>query len=143
MLVKPNETAQFLPTLDDATVNSLVEMVNFVQSARDATSDEMVARLADTLSEGMALLDRLTHNEGLMRLLQVLDHPDSQQLLIGLSEALRATSRDIAAMPPAKGGLGELVHVTRQPGTQEGIRVLAVLGQHLSHSLREQHRKGG
>jgi uncharacterized protein YjgD (DUF1641 family) len=130
-------------TMDSNDLQRLVEFAQLVTSAQDAMSDEIVTRLSRVMNEGITLLDRLTRNEGLMRLLQVLDHPESQRLLIGLAEALRATSRDLAIAPPAKGGLGELLSAVRQPGTQEGLRVLSVLGQHLNRSLREQHQRGG
>lgn len=130
------------PTLEGSDLQRLVEFAQLVTSAQDAMSDEIVARLSSAVSEGITLLDRLTRNKGLMRLLQVLDHPESQRLLIGLAEALRATSRDLAIAPPAKGGMGEMFSAVRNPGTQEGLRILAVLGGHLNNSLREQHRRG-
>lgn len=130
-------------TINEGDLQRLVEFAQLVTSAQDAMSDDIVYRLAAAMSEGITLLDRLTRNQGLMRLLQVLDHPESQRLLIGLAESLRETSRDIAAMPPARGGMGELLRAMFQPGTQEGLRVLSVLGGHLNHSLREQHRRGG
>jgi len=141
--VTANETAsQLPPTLDEATVKSLVETINFVASAKDAMSDEIVARLAGTLSEGMTLLDRLTRNEGLMRLLQVLDRPEVQYLLVSFGDALAAMSRDFATAPPAHGGLGRLLQLARDPGTQEGLRSLSLLGRYWSDSLRELHRRG-
>jgi uncharacterized protein YjgD (DUF1641 family) len=133
------------PVAAPVNSNDLLQLAEFAQlvgSARDAMSDEIVTRLAGAFSEGITLLDRLTRNEGLMRLLQVLDRSEVQCLLIGLSEALDATSHDIASAVPARGGLAGLIQVARQPGTQEGIRLLAVFGHHLSHSLREQHRHG-
>lgn len=129
--------------LDEAAVNSLVEMINLLEAARDAMSDEIVTRLARTVSEGMTLLDRLTRNEGLMRLLQVLDRPESQYLLMSLGDALTAMSRDLATAPPAKGGVMALYRLARQPGTQEGLRALSLLGQYWNDSLRELHRRGG
>ena len=135
--------SQIPPTMDQGAVNDIVEMVNLLASAKDAMSDEMVARIARTASEGITLLDRLTRNEGLMRLLQVLDRPDCQYLLIGLADALSDTSRDLATTPPAKGGMGGMLHLARQPGTQEGVRMVSLLGQHLSERMRELHRRGG
>jgi uncharacterized protein YjgD (DUF1641 family) len=85
----------------------------------------------------------LTRNEGLMRLLKVLDRQETQYLLIALSDAIHATSQEIPAAPPATGGLACMMRVVRDPGTQEAIRLLSVVGKHLSHSLREQHRRGG
>jgi uncharacterized protein YjgD (DUF1641 family) len=129
--------------LDQAAVNDLVDIINLLASARDAMSDEMVSRLARTVSEGVALLDRLTRNEGFMRLLQVLDRPESQYLLMSLATALGQMSRDLATAPPARGGIGGLLRLAREPGTQEGIRALSLLGRYWNDSLRELHRRGG
>lgn len=139
----PNEIPQIPPALNEQAVRDLVEMVNLLASARDAMTDPMVARLARVLSEGVALLDRLTRNEGLMRLLQVLDRPESQHLLIGLSNALSQLSREMATAPPAKGGIGGLLRLAREPGIQEGLRSLSLLGHYWSESVRELHRRDG
>lgn len=114
----------------------LSELTTLVASARDAMSDEMVARLSRTSSEGLTLLDRLVRNEGLMRLLHVLDRPESQHLLVGLSNALTQMTREIAAAPPARGGIAGLWQLAREPGTQEALRSLSVLGQYWSESMR-------
>lgn len=143
MTVTTNETPQAPLMLDRAAVDSLVEMINLLASAKDAMSDEIVTRLARTASEGMTLLDRLTRNEGLMRLLQVLDRPESQYLLISLADALAKMSRELAAAPPAKGGILGLLRLAREPGTQEGVRALSLLGKYWNDSLRELHRRGG
>jgi len=138
-----NETPQVPPMLDQAAAKSLVDMINLLASAKDAMSDEMVSRLARTASEGMTLLDRLTRNEGLMRLLQVLDRPESQYLMISLADSLAKMSRELATAPPAKGGILGLLQLAREPGTQEGVRALSLLGQYWNDSLRELHRRGG
>jgi uncharacterized protein YjgD (DUF1641 family) len=124
-------------------LEQLAELATLVSSARDAMSDEIVTRLSRVFSDGISLLDRLTRNEGLMRLLEVLDRPESQHLLIGLSTALSKMSREIAAMPPARGGMIGLLRLAREPGTQEGLRSLSLLGQHWSESMRDLHRRGG
>lgn len=129
------------PTATD-DLQRLVEFAQLVTAARDAMSDDIVTRIAGTVSEGLSLLDRLTRNEGLMRLLQVLDHPDSQNLLVALSESIHATSQDVASVPPAKGGIACTLRVATEPGTLEGLRFVSSLGKHMSHSLREQHRRG-
>jgi hypothetical protein len=123
-------------------LEQLAELATLVASARDAMSDEIVTRLSRVFSDGISLLDRLTRNEGLMRLLEVLDRPESQHLLIGLSKALGQMSRDIATAPPARGGISELLGIVREPGTQEGLRSLSLLGKYWSRSMRELHRHG-
>jgi uncharacterized protein YjgD (DUF1641 family) len=129
-------------TMDARDLQQLAEVATLITAARDALSDDIVSRVSGALSEGITLLDRLTRNEGLMRLLQVLDRQESQQLLVALSDAIHAASQDIAATAPATGGIGCMMRVVRDPGTQEGVRLLSVIGKHLSHSLREQHRRG-
>jgi hypothetical protein len=126
-----------------ADLEQLYELSTLVTAARDAVSDEMVNRLSSAFSEGIILLDRLTRNEGLMRLLQVLDRPESQYLLKSLADALGEMSRELATAPPAKGGLFAMMQLASQPGTQEGLRAMSILGQHWNDSLRQMHRDGG
>ncbi|MEJ2590460.1 MAG: hypothetical protein P8178_03480 [Candidatus Thiodiazotropha sp.] len=142
--VKAPTDAQVAGKIDiQEDLEKLSELATLVTSARDALSDEIVTRVASALSEGITLLDRLTRNEGLMRLLQVLDKPESQHLLLGLSQALSQMSRDIATSPPAPGGIMGLIKLAREPGTQEGLRSVSLLGQYWSESMRELHRHGG
>lgn len=136
-------TAPAQTCLDPAAAATLVEIINLLASARDAMSDDMVVRLASAMSEGLNMLDRLTRNQGLMRLLQVLEREESQALLVALSDAIRAASHEIPATPPATGGIGCMIRVARDPGTQEALRLLSVFGQHLSKGLREQYHRGG
>ncbi len=128
-------------TNDD--LQRLVEFAQIVTAARDAMSDDIVTRLSGAFSEGITLLDRLTRNEGLMSLLQVLDRQESQNFLVALSKAIHESSQEIASTPPAIGGIGCTLRVVRDPGTLEGLRLLSLIGKHLSDSLREQHRLGG
>jgi len=118
-------------------LSDLTELASIVSAARDALSDDMVARLSSAFSEGITLLDRLTRNQGLMRLLQVLDRPESQKLLLSLADALSAMSREIAVTEPAKGGVGGIVRLAVDPGTQEGLRSLSLLGKYWSANLRD------
>jgi hypothetical protein len=143
MTSTPNETPEIPPKLNETAVHDLVEMINLMASARDAMTDAMVTRLVRAVSEGVTLLDRLTRNEGFMRLLQVLDRPENQYHLISLSEALSRISRELATAPPARGGIVELLRLAREAGTQEGLRSLSLLGKYWGESLRELHRRGG
>ena len=139
-------TTQTATPLDANATEDLQRLVEFAQlitAGRDAMSDEIVTRLAGVMSEGLNLLDRLTRNEGLMHLLKVLDRQDTQYLLVALSDAIHAASQEVPATAPASGGLGCMLRVARDPGTQEGLRLLSVFGKHMSHSMREQHRHGG
>ncbi|MGH8747349.1 MAG: hypothetical protein ACREUK_12775 [Burkholderiales bacterium] len=79
-----NATVQIPATLDEAAVKSIVETINFVASARDAMSDEMVTRLAGTLSEGLALLDRVNRSgiaRALPAIVQLVENGDLDRLI--------------------------------------------------------------
>ena len=130
---------------DDITkdLEQLSELATLVTSARDAMSDDIVTRVSSAFSEGISLLDRLTRNEGLMRLVLSLDRPENQRLLASLADALTATSRDLAQGSPAKGGIGGLLQLARDPGTQEGLRILSVLGQHWGKNMRDSDQRDG
>jgi len=140
---EPDDTTQLPPDLPQEALNDLVEMLNLLASARDAMSDQMVSRIARTAADGMALLDRVVRNEGLLSLLQVLDRPETQHLMMSLADALGRMSRELAIAPPARGGYVGLLRLASEPGTQEGIRALSLLGKYWNDSLRELHRTGG
>jgi uncharacterized protein YjgD (DUF1641 family) len=129
-------------SLGDADFQRLAEFAQLVTSAQDALSDDMVNRIASTFSEGITMLDRLTRNEGLTHLLRELDRAENQQFLIALSNAFTQASRELASSPPAAGGLTGLLRLMSDPGVQEGMRLMAIVGAHMSNSLREVHRRG-
>jgi hypothetical protein len=130
-----------IPGADD--LHQLAELATLITAARDALSDDIITRLASAFSEGITLLDRLTRNEGLVHLLQELDRPENQHFLISLSNAFTEASRDLATAAPARGGIASMLRLANDPGTQEGLRLLSLIGARLSDSMREMHRKGG
>jgi len=128
--------------LDVKDLQDLAELGTVISAARDALNDDIISRLASAFSEGITLLDRLTRNEGLVHLLQELDRPENQQFLVSMSNAFTEASKDLATAPPASGGIGGLIKLMRDPGTQEGLRLLSMIGARLSDSMREMHRRG-
>lgn len=128
---------------DNNNLEGLTELATLVAAAQDALTDDMVTRLSSVFSEGITLLDRLVRNEGVVHLLREIDRPENQHFLIGLSNAITATSQDLATAPPAKGGVVGLCKLGCDPGTQEGLRMVSLICAHLSESMRELHRSGG
>ncbi len=124
-------------TGDNTDIERLSELALLVKAAQDALSDEMITRLSSTFSEGIALLDRLTRNEGLMYLLRELDRPENQHFLISLSDTFTAMSQSIAATPVAKGGITGAYQLICEPNTQEGLRLISLIGKHLSGNMRK------
>ncbi|MFO1283370.1 MAG: hypothetical protein U1F51_13075 [Burkholderiales bacterium] len=140
-MTSPNPSTP--PSMSDADLQRLVEFAHLVTSAQDAMSDEIVHRLASALSEGITMLDRLTRNEGVVHMLREMDRPENQRFLVCVSNAFTQASRELATMPPASGGIGGLIKLISDPGTQEGLRLLAMVASKMSQGLRDIHRKGG
>ena len=135
-----NETP--MSNFNEADLQRLVEFAQLVTSAQDAMNDDIVNRLASTLSEGINMLDRLTRNQGLLHLLREMDRPENQAFLICLSNAFTEASRELASSPPTGGGIGGLLKLVSDPGTQEGLRLLALVASRMSGGLRDLHRRG-
>ena len=142
-MTNQTDTTTTSRSINEQDLSDLSELATLVAAAKDAMSDEIVSRLASAFSEGLTLLDRLTRNEGLVHLLQELDRPENQAFLISLSNAFTEASRDISTAPPAKGGVIELCKLGCNSGTQEGLRLVSLIGTHLSANMREMHRRGG
>ena len=121
----------------EKSLEGLAEIGTVIAAAKDALNDDIVSRMASTFSEGIMLLDRLTRNQALVRLLQNLDRPENQALLKSLSDALSKTSIEMSSSAPAKGGLSNLIKQLNDPDTQEGLRILAMLGKHLGTGIRK------
>lgn len=134
------ETSLNPMAVDD--LQRLVEIAQIITAGRDAMSDEIVTRLSHAMSEGLTLLDRLTRNGGLMRLLQVLDRQENQDLLFAVAEAINAVGKEAPAAPTSAGGLVPLLRLARDPGTHDGLRLLSLIGHHFQRALREQQRQG-
>jgi hypothetical protein len=131
------------PGINASDMSQLAELATLLSAARDALTDDIVIRLASAFSEGMVLLDRLTRNEGLIHLLRELERPENQRFLIAMANAFTEASRDLAVKPPARGGIGCLLRTASDPGVLEGLRLMSLVGAHLSQSLRDMHHKGG
>lgn len=129
--------------VSEKDLQRIAEVVSIFAAAQDALTDDMIARMAGALSEGITLLDRLTRNEDLMRLLRMLDHPDVQCHLVSLANSVQGINRDLATAPPLNGGIGGMIKLISDPGTQEGLRIMSIIGKHWGEGLRELHRAGG
>lgn len=137
-----NQNDTPMTSINEGDLQRLVEFAQLVTSAQDAMSDDIVNRLASAVSEGITLLDRLTRNEGLIHLLRELDRPENQAFLICMSNAFTNASRELATTPPTGGGLGGLLKLVSDPGTQEGLRLLSMVAAGMSKGLRDLHWRG-
>jgi hypothetical protein len=146
--------ARAIPALAEIVNNGdldrLAKLARVYGSAEDALTDEMVGRLAETLGEGMSLLDRMSRG-GAGRLVEMLARLEASGSLQRLAETLprliermelledllagfdRAAA-ETAQAPRAAGGVGGLWSLMRDPDNQDALRYLINLGKALRAS---------
>src|SRR5512135_1530548 len=128
----------------DGDLERLVQLARVYGSAEDALSDEMIGRLAETVAEGLSLMDRLSRG-GVLRLVErmeasgaleriavtlprLMERLDAVEHVLGsLEAAVAETSR----LPAPQGGLGGVWQVLRDPEAQRSLQLLQRFGKHL------------
>lgn len=133
--------------VNNGDLNRLVKLARVYSSAEDALTDEMVARLVDTVGNGLSLLDRFSRGgaEHVVKMLEDLQTSGAlerlatmlpqlaerlgtvQEVLLSIDTAAAASR----AAPPSGGGLGGLWHLMRDPEAQDTLRFLLAVGKEL------------
>ncbi len=138
--------------VDNGDLDRISQLARVYQAFQDALTDDMVGRLAETVGEGLSLLDRFNRGGG-GRLLQMLERLeatgalerivqslpallDKLDRLVGLLDGLEAAST--AKQTPSGGGLGGLWNLMTQQETQQALQFLTVLSQ----QMRDGRAKG-
>lgn len=147
--------ARALPAIarlvENGDLDRISQLARVYSSAQDALTDEMVGRMAETLGNGLLLLDRLNRGgaESVVGMLESLNASGAlerlsatlpqllerltmvQQLLQAVDDA-SAASRAAQASP---GGLGGLWHLMRDPEAQDTLRFLLDVGKKLRQGV--------
>ncbi|NDU88232.1 MAG: hypothetical protein G3I09_08670 [Ferrovum sp.] len=142
--------AQAIPLIADMVHNGDLERISQLarvyQSAQDALTDEMVGRLAETMGEGLSLLDRLNRG-GAGRLVQMLEQLESTgalekiantlpvlldklDMVAGLLTCLESAATKSKVTPTA-GGIGNLWQLMTNGETQQSLQFLVSLSQQM------------
>ncbi len=133
--------------VNNGDLHRLVKLARFYGSAEDALTDEMVGRLAETVGNGLSLLDRASrggaehvvkmleglHESGALEriaalLPQLADRLGTVQEVLQSIDAAAAASR---AAAPSTGGLGGLWQLMRDPEAQDTLRFMLAVGKQL------------
>jgi uncharacterized protein YjgD (DUF1641 family) len=126
---------QALPVIarlaENGDIERLANIARVVAAMEDSLNEDIVVRLATTLTGLATLADKLARNDGLLKLVDLLGRDDVQATLGKLADAVSKATTESAAQPPASGGIGALWQLATDPGTQEALRVMALVGKHL------------
>ncbi len=153
---------------ESGDLERLSQMARLVGAAQDALTDEMVVRMTSVFGRVLELLDR-ANDPKLERvvtlLVRVAEHLDEAaiaklvrviptmvdacgviagspecreggRLMIGAIGAAQAASAEAARQSPMPGGVMGLWHLAMQPRTQEAIRYLSLIADHLRKATK-------
>jgi len=118
-----------LPAISRMVENGdLDRVVNFARvlgAAEDALSDDIVGRLAETMTELLSIADRLARSDGLLRMLDLLEREHIINSVVDLGEA--AATAKASHAPSAGGGIVGMLKTMRDPDVQDALKFFATL----------------
>ena len=139
--------ARALPAIaalvESGDLDRVVQLARVVGSAQDAASDDIVSRLADLASRAICLLDRVTRDDAIGRLLDVVERGPAIQVLGDFFECLDHAGREARGGPPARGGIGGLWSLIKQPENQEALRFMLAVARQLRAGCIARSAAGG
>lgn len=157
-----SEFDKALPIISKMAVNGdlerLAQLARVYGAAQDALNDDMVGRLAETLSEGLSLLDRFQRG-GAGRLLGMLEHMDASgalermarvlpplldrlEVLGELLQCVQVAATESRAHP-ASGGIGSAWGMLTDARNQQTLQFMMALGEQMQRQCAKQERDGG
>lgn len=130
----------------DGDLERLSQLARVYSSAQDALTDEMVGRLAETMGEGLSLLDRLNRG-GAGRLVEMLEKLESTgaleriantlpklldrlEMVAGLFSCLEAAATKSRAQS-VSGGVGSLWRIITDEKTVRSLHFLLNVGEQM------------
>jgi uncharacterized protein YjgD (DUF1641 family) len=132
--------------VNNGDLERLSQLARVYHAAQDALTDEMVGRLAETLGEGMSLLDRVNRS-GFWRLVEVMERLEStgalERIAIALPQLLERLDmlggllnclEDAASkskQQPASGGIGSLWRIMTDEKTVHSLQFLLAMGEQM------------
>ncbi len=131
--------------VNNGDLDRLAKLARVYTAAEDSLSDEMISRLAETATEGMSLLDRLSRG-GAGRLVEMLAHLeasgnlkriadtlprilDRMDMFEGMLHAFETACMTTGKEPKSSGGFGGVWGLMRQPENQDALRFLINVGK--------------
>jgi uncharacterized protein YjgD (DUF1641 family) len=132
--------------VNNGDLERLSQLARVYHAAQDALTDEMVGRLAETLGEGMSLLDRVNRS-GFWRLVEVMERLESTGALERIASSLpqllerldmvagmltcmeEAASKSKAQ--PAAGGIGSLWRIMTDEKSVRSLQFLLAMSEQM------------
>jgi hypothetical protein len=132
--------------VNNGDLERLAQLARVYHAAQDALTDEMIGRLAETLGEGMSLLDRVNRS-GFWRLVEVMERLESTgaleriasslpqllerlDMVSGMLNCLENAAKNSRA-EPAAGGVGNLWRIMTDAKTVNSLQFLLNMSEQM------------
>ncbi|MHB8622567.1 MAG: helical membrane plugin domain-containing protein [Sulfuricaulis sp.] len=117
--------------VENGDLDRLISLARLVAAVEDSLSDDIVNRLSLVATEMASLVDKLTRNEGFMRLIDILGREEVQCALVDIAESACAAKTEASGLPAPKGGIGGLWQLAKDPNTQDALRFMSLVSKQL------------
>ena len=135
--------------VNNGDLERLTQLARVYHAAQDALTDEMIGRLAETVGEGMSLLDRVNRS-GFWRLVEVMERLESTgaleriatslpqllerlEMVTGMLTCLENAAKNSKAKP-SKGGIGSLWHIMTDEKTVNSLQFLLSMSEQMQEN---------
>jgi plasmid maintenance system antidote protein VapI len=132
--------------VNNGDLERLAQLARVYHAAQDALTDEMIGRLAETLGEGMSLLDRVNRS-GFWRLVEVMERLESTgaleriasslpqllerlDMVAGLLSCMENAAQKARAQPASR-GIGSLWHIMTDEKTVRSLQFLLAMSDQM------------
>ncbi len=129
--------------VEHGDLDRLVQLARVVGSAQDALSDDIVSRLADLATRAICLIDRVTRGDAIDKLLDLAERGPAVQFISDFFACLDNAGREVQAGQPARGGIGGLWSLMKQPENQEALRFMLSIARQLRAGCVARAETGG
>ena len=135
--------------VNNGDLERLSQLARVYHAAQDALTDEMIGRLAETVGDGLSLLDRVNRS-GFWRLVEVMERLESTgaleriaislpqllerlEMVTGMLSCLENAAKSSKAQP-AKGGIGSLWHIMTDEKTVNSRQFLLNMSEQMQEN---------
>lgn len=135
--------------VNNGDLERLSQLARVYHAAQDALTDEMIGRLAETVGDGLSLLDRVNRS-GFWRLVEVMERLESTgaleriatslpqllerlEMVTGMLSCLENAAKSSKAQP-AKGGIGSLWHIMTDEKTVNSLQFLLNMSEQMQEN---------
>ncbi|MBX2883183.1 MAG: DUF1641 domain-containing protein [Granulosicoccus sp.] len=118
--------------VESGDLDRAANMVRVLGSAGDALSDDIVGRLGELVNSMLIIADRISRNNNLNKLLDLLERDDLINMLTSLCEATEAAKATYDE--PTSGGIKGLMTTMKDPEVQQALRFMSRVSSGLKNS---------